>query len=216
MSPETVTYLFSGIVILSGVGVASAVIRYRRHRARRRAGPWRRAPYLRVIAGGQRRAPRYWWPGRSASTFALAVVAVFGIVVADFLRTDPAERVTVTAPGRTGPMPAPGRILEGRVSHVRDGDTIEIGGLALRLADLDCAESGTSAGQRATRAVTALTRDAVLLCRLTGARTYDRWVAHCTLPDGRTVSQAMVDGGHCAHYRDGASRGFRVVPGLRD
>ena len=34
-------------------------------------------------------------------------------------------------------------ILEGRVTRVRDGDTIEVNGVAIRLSALDCPERGT-------------------------------------------------------------------------
>jgi endonuclease YncB( thermonuclease family) len=129
------------------------------------------------------------------SVGAVAVLASLALTV---LTPDDANRNgTMPQPSVT---PTPGRIIEGTVTHVRDGDTIELRGVAMRLADLDCAELGTAAGARALQAVTALTAGKTLLCRLTGAQTYDRWVATCTLPDGRTLSQAMIAGGHCARY----------------
>ncbi len=44
----------------------------------------------------------------------------------------------------------------GRVTHVRDGDTIEVDGRPIRIAALDCAESGTMAEEAATRRMRAL------------------------------------------------------------
>jgi endonuclease YncB( thermonuclease family) len=44
----------------------------------------------------------------------------------------------------------------GMVTHVRDGDTIDVRGVPVRIANLDCAERGTSAGDRATTTDAAL------------------------------------------------------------
>ena len=41
-----------------------------------------------------------------------------------------------------------GKILEGRITHVRDGDTFEVNGIPVRISALDCPESSTSAGQK--------------------------------------------------------------------
>ena len=38
-------------------------------------------------------------------------------------------------------------VLTGRVTHVRDGDTIVVGVTPIRFANLDCAELGTAAGE---------------------------------------------------------------------
>jgi endonuclease YncB( thermonuclease family) len=40
--------------------------------------------------------------------------------------------------------------LVGPVTHVRDGDTIEVSGVPVRVANLDCAELGTTAGNHPT------------------------------------------------------------------
>ena len=75
-------------------------------------------------------------------------------------------------------LPKPGAILEGRVTHVRDGDTIEVNGLAIRLSALDCPERGTSEGESANEvAQNFLWAEAT--CELTGAKTYDRLVGYC-------------------------------------
>ena len=41
-----------------------------------------------------------------------------------------------------------GKILEGRITHVRDGDTFEVNGIPVRISALDCPENSTSAGQK--------------------------------------------------------------------
>ena len=77
-------------------------------------------------------------------------------------------------------LPKPGDILEGRVTRVRDGDTIEVNGVAIRLSALDCPERGTRDGEHANRlAQQFLNTKAV--CELTGAKTYDRLVGYCSI-----------------------------------
>ena len=77
-------------------------------------------------------------------------------------------------------LPKPGDILEGQVTRVRDGDTIEVNGVAIRLSALDCPERGTRGGEHANRlAQQFLNTKAV--CELTGAKTYDRLVGYCSM-----------------------------------
>ena len=77
-------------------------------------------------------------------------------------------------------LPKPGDILEGQVTRVRDGDTIEVNGIAIRLSALDCPERGTRGGEHANRlAQQFLNTKAV--CELTGAKTYDRLVGYCSI-----------------------------------
>jgi endonuclease YncB( thermonuclease family) len=47
--------------------------------------------------------------------------------------------------GRKAALQAPSSpsILSGTVTHVRDGDTIEVNGIAVRLSALDCPENDT-------------------------------------------------------------------------
>ena len=77
-------------------------------------------------------------------------------------------------------LPKPGTLLEGQVTHVRDGDTIEVNGVAIRLSVLDCPERGTRGGEHANRlAQQFLNTKAV--CELTGAKTYERLVGYCSI-----------------------------------
>ena len=39
------------------------------------------------------------------------------------------------------------KVITGIVTHVRDGDTLEVAGVAIRLAALNCPEKGTKNGQ---------------------------------------------------------------------
>lgn len=93
------------------------------------------------------------------------------------------------------------RILAGPVHHVRDGDTIEVRGTAIRFAKLDCAERGTAQGEQATERMKALVRSVHLTCNLTGRKSYDRMIGTCRLPDGRDLGTVMITSGMCDRYR---------------
>lgn len=94
-----------------------------------------------------------------------------------------------------------GKRLAGPVTRVRDGDTVEVRGVPVRIANLDCAELGTPAGRRATEAMTQLARSGPLTCRLTGRRSYDREVGTCTTPDGRDIGADLIAKGVCSRWR---------------
>ncbi|MCE0506990.1 MULTISPECIES: thermonuclease family protein [unclassified Roseivivax] len=94
--------------------------------------------------------------------------------------------------------PGPGAELIGRVSHVRDGDTIEVGGVPIRLSDVDCAELGTREGEAARREMDRITRGRVLVCALEGRMSYDRHIARCERDDGLALREAIREKGYCA------------------
>lgn len=87
-----------------------------------------------------------------------------------------------------------------RVTRVRDGDTIVVGLIPIRIANLDCAESGTPSGETATRRAKQLVSGATLTCFLEGRRSYDREVGVCSLPDGRDFGETMIAAGMCARW----------------
>lgn len=100
----------------------------------------------------------------------------------------------------TQTMSTPDTIV-GPVTYVRDGDTIEVAGRAIRFAKLDCAEKGTPAGNRAGREMQALVYGQTLSCQLTGRKSFDRWVGSCSLDDGRDLASVMVKNGICTWWR---------------
>ena len=71
--------------------------------------------------------------------------------------------------------PSSPSILSGTVTHVRDGDTIEVNGIAVRLSALDCPENDTQEGSKATR-IAKQFQGSKAQCELTGAKSYDRLV----------------------------------------
>ena len=92
-------------------------------------------------------------------------------------------------------------VLSGRVSHIRDGDTIEVLGTPVRIANLDCAEMNTAAGRRARARVVALLSHQQAVCQLEGRRSYDREVGTCALPDGRDLGEVLIAEGICRRWR---------------
>lgn len=90
--------------------------------------------------------------------------------------------------------------LSGPVTHVRDADTIEVAGIPVRIANLDCAERGTAAGDRATERMRQLVRLGPLLCHLEGRQSYDREVGTCQLTDGRDVGEILINERQCGRW----------------
>lgn len=93
--------------------------------------------------------------------------------------------------------------LVGTVTHVRDGDTIEVAGRAIRLNGLTCDERNTPLGDTATWAMKRLVSGRTLTCKLNGDRTYDREVGRCTLSNGQDIGAFMIENqlcGRCARY----------------
>ena len=86
-------------------------------------------------------------------------------------------------------------ILSGTVTHVRDGDTIEVSGIAVRLSALDCPENDTRQGKQATKIAKQL-EGSQAMCELTGAKSYDRLVGYCTV-GGTDFGLYMVQNSSC-------------------
>ncbi|WP_133066141.1 thermonuclease family protein [Mameliella alba] len=99
---------------------------------------------------------------------------------------------------RAGDLPADPNLVTGRVTHIRDGDTIEVSGIPIRLNGLNCEESGSDFGKLATAAMRDLVEGRHLTCRLNGDRTYDREVGRCVLDDGRDIGAVLIGQGVCA------------------
>ncbi len=77
------------------------------------------------------------------------------------------------------------------VTHVRDGDTIEVGGLPIRLQGVAAPELNQRGGQKATRVMRNLVLDREVWCDLDGASTFDRCSAICYIAV-RDIGAVMV------------------------
>ena len=91
--------------------------------------------------------------------------------------------------------------LEGTVSHVRDGDTIEVGPIAIRLQGKAAPEGNEPGGSDATNAMRDLVLGKDVRCDLTGDRSHDRVIGVCFLEDGRDVGEVMVFQGQARDCR---------------
>lgn len=114
--------------------------------------------------------------------------------------TETARRVTAPQAEPTSSRATPGAQLIDVVTRIRDGDTIVVGLIPIRIANLDCAERGSTAGDEATRRITELVRGQQLVCTLEGRRSWDREVGVCALPGGQDVGEVLVEEGYCDRW----------------
>ena len=93
--------------------------------------------------------------------------------------------------------------LTGQITHVRDGDTIEVGNIAIRLNGLTCDERGTALGDRATAYLRSQVLGQTATCSLNGERTYDRLVGRCATEDLGDIGAHLITQqlcGRCGKY----------------
>ena len=86
------------------------------------------------------------------------------------------------------------RQIAGTVTHVRDGDTIEVNGMAVRLNGLHAPELHERGGSAARTWMVEHTRGQQVVCVLNGDRTHDRWVGTCRNKDGDLAAQLIAAG----------------------
>lgn len=88
-----------------------------------------------------------------------------------------------------------GQWLEGRVTHVRDVDTIEVSNVPVRLNGVDGPELDERGGRAAKRWMQRLVLHKPVKCWLNGDKTYERWVGTCyTLSDADIGALAIAAG----------------------
>lgn len=146
-------------------------------------------PYNRARSQDRRRGIG-WRPALGMALAAIAICLVFAY--------KGAERF----PEYLGPVVAISSSQEivGPVTHVRDGDTIEVSVVPIRFGSLDCAETGTADGSRATERMRTLIRGQTLTCYLNGRTSYDRKIGSCRLQDGRDLGGIMISEGYCQRF----------------
>lgn len=104
------------------------------------------------------------------------------------------------------------RTIEGRVTVVRDVDTIVVAGTPVRLNGVDGPETSTRVGREARAFMDRLVRGQTVTCQLNGDRTYDRWVGTCYL-GGQDIAATAVANGYaldCARYSGGRYRSLET------
>ena len=90
-------------------------------------------------------------------------------------------------------------IIEGKITHVRDGDTLEIENRPVRLAALDCPENNTPEGRYATK-IAKQFEGSQALCELTGAKSYDRFVGYCSI-NGEDYGEILISQSACRVWK---------------
>ncbi|WP_020592867.1 thermonuclease family protein [Kiloniella laminariae] len=100
--------------------------------------------------------------------------------------------------------------LVGPVTHVRDGDTIEVLSVPIRLEGLHVPELDSEAGQTAAIFMRDLVQGEDVVCSLTGHRSYDRQIGVCTF-GGKDLSEIIIKAGHgrdCPRFSKGRYKKF--------
>ncbi|MEQ8319354.1 MAG: thermonuclease family protein [Rhodospirillales bacterium] len=103
--------------------------------------------------------------------------------------------------------------LEGPVTHVRDGDTIEVSRIPIRFNGVSAPELDEHLGQASKAFMIDLVNKKRVHCELNGEKTYDRFVGVCYLDD-QDIGAAVIKAGlalDCPRFSGGRYREFETV-----
>ena len=95
--------------------------------------------------------------------------------------------------------------LRGIVSHVRDGDTIEVENIPIRLNGVSAPELDEPLGQASKTYMQELVLNKSVYCELNGEKTYDRFVGICYL-NNKDIGISIIEAGlaiDCPRYSKG-------------
>ena len=95
--------------------------------------------------------------------------------------------------------------LTGVVTHVRDVDTLEVEGVAIRLNGVDGPELDAPYGREAAAFMRILAEGREVTCRLNGERNRDRLIGVCYL-EGQDIGALAISAGFaldCRRYSGG-------------
>lgn len=104
-------------------------------------------------------------------------------------------------------------VLSGRISKVRDGDTIEVNRIPIRLKGVSAPELKEPLGPRSKAFMVNLVMGKVVRCELNGERTHDRFVGICYL-DGQDIGEAVIKAGlalDCPKFSGGRYRAVEAA-----
>jgi micrococcal nuclease len=107
----------------------------------------------------------------------------------------------------SGALIAPGiaaepSTLTGTVTHVRDGDTIEVSEVPIRLHGVSAPELDEPLGPQSKKFMHELVLGQPVRCELNGQKTYDRFVGTCYL-GGKDIGISIIEAGlalDCPRY----------------
>lgn len=115
-------------------------------------------------------------------------------------------------------------VLTGNVTMVRDGDTIEVGKIPIRLNGVSAPEMREPLGSQSKKFMVDLVRGKRVRCELNGEKNHDRFVGICYL-DGKDTGAAVIKAGlalDCPRFSGGrykanevsSARGKIKLPGF--
>lgn len=110
-------------------------------------------------------------------------------------------------------VPVQAAELTGIVSHVRDGDTIEVENIPIRLNGVSAPERNEPLHTEGKVFMRGLVEGKPVKCFLNGERTHDRLVGICALLDGREIGQVIISEGlarDCPRYSGGRYARFET------
>ena len=91
--------------------------------------------------------------------------------------------------------------LEGAVTKVRDGDTIEVGQIPIRFQGLTCDELDTKKGQDVRDMLKATLIGEQVVCQLNGQSSYDRLIGRCIAVDEGDIANYLIEQGYCGRCK---------------
>ena len=103
-------------------------------------------------------------------------------------------------------------VLTGTVIKVRDGDTIEVGKVPIRLNGVSAPELSEPLGAKSKEFMLDLVKGKRLRCELSGGKTHDRFVGTCYL-DEQDIGAAVIANGlalDCPRYSKGRYAEYEV------
>ena len=100
--------------------------------------------------------------------------------------------------------------ITGTVSKVRDGDTLKVGPVAIRLMGVNAPELGEVSGVAARDFMKRLVLAKQIRCEMNGDKSYDRFVALCFL-NGKDIGETLIRAGlalDCPRFSEGRYSSF--------
>ncbi len=104
--------------------------------------------------------------------------------------------------------------IQGKVTHVRDADTIEVRGVPIRFDGVDAPDKGQPGFHEGKEWMKRNYGNRMVRCVLTGAKTYDRYVGTCFGSKGENLSAAIIGAGlarDCPRYSGGKYRKYETA-----
>jgi micrococcal nuclease len=104
--------------------------------------------------------------------------------------------------------------VQGKVTHVRDADTIEVNGVPIRFDGVDAPDKHQPGFKEGIKWMKRNYANRIVRCVLTGRRTYDRRVGTCFGSNGENISAAVISAGwarDCPRYSKGKYRKYETA-----